>query len=145
MRKQTDLVVHKLDAHSMVILDGIERHICCGIHGTRIMLKSRHVERIDHIHIQFGLFSHGTRVERRFHIKVMAKRRIVLSVTSGYTQYHPYNCYFYSFKHKLITRKTPYYCRKRPYIIHQRLRMKKAAPRSSPIIDLVFVVIPEEY
>ena len=87
MSESTDSIIHELKTYSMIRTKYIERHICTGIHGIRIMFETSHLKSIGHSHIQFIFLAYCCWVKRRLHRPIMAEGNIILCTRSRYVQY----------------------------------------------------------
>ena len=78
MRKHTDMVVHHHRTHAVIRFHRVERDVGTRVGRLRIARETRHAQRVGSGHVQHRPLAHGSRVVRRFHVKIMTERGIVL-------------------------------------------------------------------
>ena len=61
--KETNLVIHQRNAHTLLMIEKLERHICRQIHRTGIVFESSHIKSVSSRNIQFSLLTHCCRIE----------------------------------------------------------------------------------
>jgi hypothetical protein len=61
--KETYLVIHQRNTHTLLMIEKQERHICCQIHRTGIVFESCHIKSVSSRNIQFSLLTHCCRIE----------------------------------------------------------------------------------
>ena len=110
MAEQTYLVVHELQTGSVQTLQEIERKVCRRIHCLRIVLETHKVHGIGCRDVQLRLFAHSRRIERRLHVEIMAERHVILRARSQGGKRKEDECYYFAFKHVLITSLSLFYC-----------------------------------
>ena len=113
MGEQSDLVVHELQAHSVIRLKEIQRHIRPDVHGARVVLESGKVHCVSRRNVELRLLAHGCGIERRLHVEVVAESHVVLRMAplgDKRKRQSGYYIYVYAFKHIRITPLLYNYC-----------------------------------